>query len=152
MNFFGRIDTMQNKEYEMFDERQVKERGMIFKLSYLLLILFNVVTALLSETTTFWSEHFSMFQSNLIGVMIVTTICTILMITKNAYISPNKPKVTNLTVGFMSLCSVEGFIGNVLSFDLFNIIITFCVFVICCTYWIKLFKDSKSTSIEDDDE
>jgi hypothetical protein len=143
---------MVSKEDKNYDERQVKERGMIFKLSYLLLVVFNVVTALLSETTTFWNEHFSMFQSNIIGIMLVTTICTILMITKNAYISPNKPKVTNLTVGLMSLCSIEGFIGNLLSFDLFNIIVTFCVFVICCTYWIKLLKDKNSTYIDDDEE
>jgi membrane-associated HD superfamily phosphohydrolase len=143
---------MRNKEYETFDERQVKERGTIFKLAYVLLVVFSSVTAVLSETTTFWNEHFSPFQSNTLGVMVVTTVCTVLMITRNAYVSPIKPKATNLTVGLVSICSVEGLVCNVVSFDLFYAAMTLCTSVICCTYWVKLLIDGKSASVEDDDE
>ena len=139
-----------NKECQMYDERQIRERGMIFKLSFFILTFYNVITAFLSEFTPFWSENFSLFQSNFIGIIFATTIGSILMITNNAYISPIKPTISHISIGIMTISSIVALIGNIKHFDWFNIIISICILMICCTYFIKLSMDKKNINIDED--
>lgn len=134
----------------MYDERQIRERGMIFKLSFFILVVYNMITALLSEYTTFWLEHFSSFQSNFIGIILATTIGSILMITRNAYISPINPKISHISIGFITFSSVMILVGNLKYFNWFNLIISICMLTICCTYWIKFFIDKKNINIDDE--
>ncbi|MGN1411358.1 MAG: hypothetical protein ACI4WH_02455 [Oscillospiraceae bacterium] len=142
---------LHKKEFEMYDERQIRERGMIFKLSFFILVVYNMITALLSEYTPFWLEHFSNFQSNFIGIIFTTTIGSILMIAKNAYISPINPKVSHISVGLITFSSITILIGNARYFDWFNLIISICMIMICFTYWIKFFIDKKKINIDDED-
>lgn len=141
---------LDNKECQMYDERQIRERGMIFKLSFFILVFYNVITAFLSEFTPFWSENFSLFQSNFIGIIFATTIGSILMITNNAYISPIKPTISHISIGTMTISSIVALTGNVKHFDWFNIIISICILMICCTYFIKLSMDKKNINIDED--
>jgi hypothetical protein len=142
---------LSKEECKNYDERQIRERGFIFKLAFLLLVGFNVITAVLSEVTTFWDAHFSLFESNLVSIMLATAVCSVLMMVKNAYISPKNPQLTNVSMGILSFCAVQGLISNLLSFDLFNTIVIACVFVICCTYWVKLIIDSKKRPTDDEE-
>ena len=142
---------LDKKECEMYDERQIRERGMIFKLSFFILIVYNMITALLSEYTSFWLENFSNFQSSFMGIIFTITIGSILMITKNAYISPINPKVSHISIGCITFSSIAILIGNVKHFDWFNLIISICMLMICCTYWIKFFIDKKKINIDDED-
>lgn len=141
---------LDNKECQMYDERQIRERGMIFKLSFFVLVFYNVITAFLSEYTPFWSKNFSLFQSNFIGIIFATTIGSILMITNNAYISPIKPTISHISIGIMTISSIVALIGNVKYLDWFNIIISICILMICCTYFIKLSIDKKNINIDDE--
>lgn len=141
---------LDNKECQMYDERQIRERGMIFKLSFFILVFYNVITAFLSEYTPFWSKNFSLFQSNFIGIIFATTIGSILMITNNAYISPIKPTISHISIGIMTISSIVALIGNVKYLDWFNIIISICILMICCTYFIKLSIDKKNINIDDE--
>lgn len=142
---------LNKKESKMYDERQIRERGMIFKLSFFILMVYNMITALLSEYTSFWLENFSNFQSNFIGIIFTTTIASILMITKNAYISPIKPTVSHISIGCINFSSIITLIGNIRYFDWFNLIISICMLMICFTYWVKLFIDKKNINFDDED-
>lgn len=143
---------LHKKECDMYDERQIRERGMIFKTSFFLIVLYNFIIGVLVEMADVaWFDYFTYFESNLIGIMLSVTICTIMMITKNAYISPIKPYLTNISIAFASICGIIALIGNIKDFDWFVFIISICIVLICCTYWTKFFIDKKKINIDDED-
>lgn len=137
---------------ELYDERQIRERGMIFKTSFFLIILYHFIIGVLTEIADFpIFEYFDYFQVSFIGIMLTVTVCTIMMITKNAYVSPLKPYYTHITVGLSNFCTIVTLIGNIKYFDWFNLTISICILIICCTYWIKFFIDKKKINIDDED-
>lgn len=143
---------LRKKECDMYDERQIRERGMIFKRSFFLMILYNFIIAVLVDIADVpWFDCFTYLESSFIGIILSATICTIMMITKNAYISPIKPYFTDIAVGIMSFCGIATLIGDIQSFDWFTFIVAICILIICCTYWIKLIKDRKNVNTDDED-
>jgi len=153
MNFFGRIDflMLNNNDECYYDERQIKERGKIFKISFLILVFYNFIVAFFDSFDIPWFDWFDYFQSSFIGIMISVTICTILMITKNAYISPNNITWTHIAIGIMTLSGIIGMGANIQHFNVFSIIISTCILLIVTTYWIKLLLDKiGDNNIEDD--
>lgn len=143
---------LHKKECDMYDERQIRERGMIFKTAFLWLVLYNFIIAILVDIANVpWFDYFTYSESNFIGIILSITICTIMMIIKNAYISPMKPYLTHISVSAMSVCGIGTLIGDIIYFDWFNFVISICITAICCTYWINFFCDRKNINVDDED-
>ena len=132
-------------EETVYDERQIKERGKIFKLAFFILVVYESLISIFQIKLPFFNSS----QLNFIGVMLSVCICSILMILKNSDVSPKNSNWSNIGIGIMSVCSLIGIVCNLIDFEAFGVITSLLVLLICFTYWTKVFTENKSSKNED---
>lgn len=73
----------------MYNERQLKIRGNIFKHGYIFIAVYMVVTALISSSDILW---FAEIANAMVGLSLSATVCCIEMILRDAYVPEGENK------------------------------------------------------------
>ena len=136
-----------------YDERQLQIRGIVFRNSFIFMIVYTILNAFLIDFGHRWCTD---VNAAFIGVMLAITFCSIQLIAKDAYIS-TKTGSCGLQMGIFSFCGIIGLLlffindfgkdkmikDNMLSDSSRSLIIFICMLAISTVYWIKKYRDKK---------
>jgi len=133
----------------MYNERQLKIRGNIFKHGYIFISVYMVVTALISSSDILW---FAEIANAMVGLGLSASVCCIEMILRDAYVPEGENKHVIMIVlmgGFLLKIIVH--INNVnmlgivindkIADDVGYIFIYFLLVLCSIIYLIKYFID-----------